>query len=148
MADILFVCVHNGGRSQMAKALFNSLARQRGLLLLLADSAGTQPVSRVNPRVAEVMSEIGIDVSGERPKLLTNGLVEGSGRVITMGCAVDAEACPALFLKDVEDWGLPDPSGKSAMEIRPIREAIKAKVEHLLDSMASTVTSARKVRKG
>ena len=139
MADVLFVCVHNAGRSQMAKALFNQRARQRRLPLL-ADSAGTQPANRVNPRVAEVMKEMGIDVSGERPKLLTNGMVEAAGRVITMGCSVDAEACPALFLKNVEDWGLPDPSGKPVEEVRTIRDAIKAKVEQLLDSIAQAVS--------
>lgn len=131
----------------MARDLFNHLALQRGLPLL-ADSAGTQPSSRVNPGVADVMKELGIDVSGERPKLLTNGMVEAAGKVITMGCSVDAEACPALFHKNVEDWGLPDPSDKSLEEVRAIRNAIKAKVERLLDSMAPTVSSTRPVRRG
>ena len=121
----------------MAKALFNQLARQRRLPLL-ADSAGTQPADRVNPAAADVMKELGIDLSYELPKLLTNGMVEAVGIVITMGCSVDAEACPALFIKDVVDWGLPDPSGKPVQEVRAIRDTIQAKVEHLLDSMAST----------
>ena len=132
--DVLFVCVHNGGRSQIAKALFNHMARQRGIPLS-ADSAGTQPAGRVNPKAVEVMEELGIDISNEQPKLLTNEMVKGAGRVITMGCAVDAEACPALLIKDVEDWGLPDPSGKGLEEVRAIRNAIRGKVERLLVSM-------------
>ena len=134
MADVLFVCVHNGGRSQMAKALFNHMARQRGLPLW-ADSAGTHPADRVNLVAADVMRELAIDISFERPKTLTDGMVEMVGRVITMGCSVDANMCPALLIRDVEDWGLPDPSGKPVQEVRAIRDAIQVKVEHLLESL-------------
>ena len=132
MSDVLFVCVHNAGRSQMAKALFNRMARERGLGLT-AESAGTIPGDHVHPNVVAVMREVGLDLSHEQPKALTNALVESAQRVITMGCAVDAEACPAVFLKDVEDWGLPDPKDRPPGEVRAIRRMIEQKVKQLID---------------
>ncbi|MCS7207443.1 MAG: arsenate reductase ArsC [Dehalococcoidia bacterium] len=134
MADVLFVCVHNAGRSQMAKALFNHLAQQRGLPFR-ALAAGTEPATRLHPEVVQVMAEVGLDLSGERPQLLTDALVRGARRVVVMGCAVDAQACPALLLKEVEDWGLPDPKGRPLPEVRAIREAIRQKVEALLTAL-------------
>ena len=142
MADVLFVCVHNAGRSQMAKAIFNALARQRGLLLE-AESAGTEPADHVHSNVVSAMRELGIDLSPERPRLLANDMVESAGRVITMGCAVDAEACPAVFIKGVEDWGLPEPKGKELEGARVIRDAIQEKVERLLTLMHSGHTHAQ-----
>lgn len=134
VTDVLFVCVRNASRSQIAKAFFLHFARQQGLSFR-ADSAGTQPARCVNPKVVEVMEELGIDLSGEQPKQLTNEMVEGAGRIITMGCAVDSDACPAMVLKDVEDWGIPDPRGKRLEEVRAIRDVIRSKVEQLLVSM-------------
>ena len=89
MATILFLCVHNAGRSQMAEAIFNRLAKERGLTYT-AESAGTELADRVHTTVVEAMAEIGLDISGESPRLLTNRMVEQAQRVITMGCAVDS----------------------------------------------------------
>ena len=135
MADVLFVCVHNAGRSQMAKALFNRLAQERGLPFI-AESAGTQPGQGIHPVVMEAMREVGLDLSRKKPKLLTDEMVEKARKVITMGCAVDQEACPAVFLKDVEDWGLPDPKDRPLAEVRAICEEIRRRVEALLAGLA------------
>ncbi|OGN87673.1 MAG: arsenate reductase [Chloroflexi bacterium RBG_13_46_9] len=126
MVRVLFVCVHNSGRSQMAKAFFNALAINKGI----ADSAGTRPATGINPTVIQVMHEVGIDISREIPKLLTLELVEQFDRMITMGCGVE-ETCPAGFLP-TEDWGLDDPADKSIEEVRRIRDEIKTRVEKLV----------------
>ncbi|MSQ41140.1 MAG: arsenate reductase ArsC [Dehalococcoidia bacterium] len=118
----------------MAKALFNWLARQRGLLLR-AESAGTEPSDSIHQNVMEAMVELGLDLSQERPRLMANAMVEAARRVITMGCAVEADACPAIFLRDVEDWGLPDPKDRSLEEVRAIRETIRQRVEALIESL-------------
>ena len=136
MAEVLFVCVHNAGRSQMAKAMFNRLASERGLSLR-AESAGTEPGEGVHDIVAEAMQEVGFDLRSERPKPLTDDMVEQAQRVITMGCAIDSEACPAIFLKDIEDWGLPDPKGQPIGEVRAIRDVIGSKVEGLLRELTA-----------
>ena len=107
----------------MAAAIFNHLARKFGIPLSAA-SAGTEPSERVHPNVASVMAEWGIDLSENQPRLLTNDMAANARRVITMGCEVDEAACPALFLKDIEDWGLPDPASKGVAETREIREEI------------------------
>jgi arsenate reductase len=133
---VLFVCVHNAGRSQMAAALFNALAREWGLDWT-ADSAGTEPAERVHPEVVAVMAELGIDLSGVRPRLLTNEDIEAADRVITMGCEVDAGICPAVFIKNVEDWGLPDPKGRPLEEVRAIRDEVRRRVEALFDQLAA-----------
>lgn len=96
----------------------------------MADSAGTKPSDRINPIVAQAMKEIGIDISGEKPKILTLELIEQFDRVITMGCGVD-EACPANLLP-TEDWGIEDPSEKPIEEVRRICDEIKKRVEYLL----------------
>ncbi|GBD11029.1 Arsenate-mycothiol transferase ArsC2 [bacterium HR23] len=134
MAQVLFVCVHNAGRSQMAKALFNHLARQRGLPFR-AESAGTQPAPHIHPTVAETMREVGIDLSLEHPKALTDAMVRQAQRVIVMGCAVDTQACPAILLRDVEDWGLPDPKDLPLPQVRAIRDTVRQKVEALLTQL-------------
>ena len=134
MSDILFVCVHNAGRSQMAKAFFNRRAEHAGLSMR-AESAGTDPAERVNPIVAKAMSEVGIDIGSERPSLMTEAVVERARCVITMGCAVDAEACPALLVRDVEDWGLPDPTGKDISEVRAIRDEVERRVVGLVENL-------------
>ena len=124
MTKFLFVCVHNGGRSVMAEAF----ARAAGLD---ARSAGTIPQPAPHPEVVESMKEAGIDVSGHSGALMTDELVEWADRVITMGCAIDAESCPAIRLRDVEDWGLADPKGRPAEEVRAIRDEIRARVAAL-----------------
>jgi len=126
MKKVLFVCVHNSGRSQMAKAFFNHMAGEKAL----AFSAGTQPAENVNPVVIEVIREIGIDLSHRIPRALTLEMIEQADRVITMGCGAEA-TCPATFVQS-EDWALEDPTGKTLDEVRKIREQIKSRVVKLL----------------
>jgi arsenate reductase (thioredoxin) len=123
---ILFVCVHNSGRSQMAEALFNNLVGENAI----ASSAGTQPASQINPVVVEVMQESGLDISHQSPKMLTLEMMENSDRVITMGCGVE-ETCPAAIVP-VEDWKIEDPEGKPEEKVREIRDTIKEKVVKLI----------------
>jgi arsenate reductase len=125
---ILFVCVHNAGRSVMAEAFLNHMA-QGGAEAI---SAGTVPQESPHREVVEVMREVGIDVSGHRGRLITNEMVRSADRVITMGCAVDAEACPAILYKGVEDWGMEDPKGQPLRRVREIRDDIRRRVSELL----------------
>ena len=120
----------------MAEALFNASAIQKGLPFK-AKSAGTAPSDHVHPNVVAAMQELGLDLSTEQPKLLSNDMVKEAAKVITMGCEVDAETCPAVFTKGVEDWQLPDPNGRSLEDARLIRDAIVQRVELLLASMPS-----------
>lgn len=113
----------------MAEALFNALAAERGSPLR-AGSAGTIPGDRVNPQAVEAMSEIGIDLSGAQPKLLTPQLARETPKLITMGCGVEAEACPAGTYFS-EDWGLDDPAGQDLDAVRRIRDEIRVRVESL-----------------
>ena len=132
MKTIIFVCVHNAGRSQMAEAFFNQMAKGKAIGL----SAGTQPADKVNTVVAEAMREVGIDISNNKPKALTLEMVEKANKMITMGCGDDAAAvCPASFI-ETEDWTLDDPKGKSLEQVRLIRDQIKAKVSELLAEIA------------
>ena len=137
MSDILFVCVHNAGRSQMAKAYFNKLAEE-SCIPMRAESAGTEPVERVNAVVLDAMWEVGIDIYDGKPRLMTDDVVERAQRVITMGCAVDADVCPALLLRDVEDWGLPDPAGMVIGEVRKIRDEVERRVADLVESLKAS----------
>ena len=131
MKTILFVCVHNSGRSQMAEAFFNKLAGGKAQAL----SAGTQPADEVNPVVVEAMREAGINISGNKPKVLTMDMVKKADRMITMGCGAEAEAvCPASFI-ETEDWALEDPKGKSLEQVRKIRDEIKERVIKLLNEI-------------
>ncbi|MDP6063681.1 MAG: hypothetical protein QGI49_02680 [SAR202 cluster bacterium] len=132
MSEVLFVCVHNAGRSQMAAALFNRAAAERSLAMR-AESAGTMPAAGVHPNVVDSMRELSLDISDVRPALLTDEMIESSERVVTMGCAVDGDACPAILLKDVEDWGMPDPKGALPKTVRAIRDAIAERVSQLLE---------------
>jgi arsenate reductase (thioredoxin) len=129
-SSLLFVCVHNAGRSQMAEAF----AKRYGLK---ASSAGTVPASEVNPTVVEAMKEKGIDVSSNIPRVLTSEMINDTGLVVTMGCSVE-EACPRPMLaqmqKKLVDWDLPDPKGKSIAEVRKIRDEIEKRVIELSKS--------------
>ena len=129
MKTVLFICVHNSGRSQMAEALFNQVAKGKAQ----AYSAGTQPADKVNPVVIEAMREIGIDISGNKPKALTMDMVEKADRVITMGCGAEA-VCPASFV-ETEDWALEDPKEKSLEQVRKIRDEIKSRVTTLVEEL-------------
>jgi len=122
---LLFVCVHNAGRSQMAAAF----ARHLGGANVEVISAGSAPGTAVHPGVAAALAEVGIDVSDVRPRRLERGDVEGATVVVTMGCG---DACPVVPGVPREDWPLEDPAGKPLHEVRPIREDIRARVEDLL----------------
>ena len=128
MPEVLFVCVHNAGRSQMAAALLERAAA--GSVRVI--SAGSEPADRLNPAVVEAMSEIGLDISAERPKKLEDGMVREADVVITMGCG---DACPIYPGKRYEDWDLEDPSGKDLETVRRIRDGIATRVETLTASL-------------
>jgi len=126
--EVLFVCVHNAGRSQMAAALLNHHAGGR----IQVRSAGSAPADSINPAVVEVMSEIGLDLSQEFPKPLTDDAVQASDVVITMGCG---DACPVYPGKKYLDWQLEDPAGKALEDVRPIRDEIDRRVRALVDEL-------------
>jgi len=123
--SVLFVCVHNAGRSQMAAAWLNHLAEDR----IEVRSAGSAPADEVNPAAVEAMKEVGIDIADQRPKVLTYEAVEASDVCITMGCG---DACPVFPGKRYLDWKLDDPAGQGVEAVRPIRDEIKTRVEGLL----------------
>ncbi len=125
MARVLFVCRHNAGRSQMSQALFERGAAERHTAL----SAGTTPAEQVHPEVVAAMRELGIDLSGRRPALLTRELAEQADIVVTMGCG---DECPYIPGKRYIEWDLPDPRGRSLDEVRAIREDIARRVDSLL----------------
>lgn len=126
---VLFVCVHNAGRSQMAAGFLTSLAGDR----IDVRSAGSMPGDRINPVAVEAMAEVGIDIAGEQPKKLTDDAVQESDVVITMGCG---DECPYFPGKRYEDWVLDDPAGQGIDAVRPIRDEIKSRVEALIASFA------------
>ncbi len=128
MREVLFVCVHNAGRSQMAAGLLDHYAQGR----VRVRSAGSTPAAEVNPAVVQVMAEMGIDISKELPKGLEDDAVRDADVVITMGCG---DACPVYPGKRYLDWELPDPAGKSVDEVRPIRDDIDRRVQSLLDEL-------------
>jgi arsenate reductase (thioredoxin) len=127
MKTVLFVCVGNAGRSQMAEAFFNHLAKGRARAI----SAGTKPASTVDPNTVAVMREVGIDISAARPKALTMEMLEQADRVVTMGCGVEG-VCPASFV-ETEDWQIEDTKGRSVDDLRQIRGEIRAMVHRLLN---------------
>ena len=128
--NILFACVENAGRSQMAEAFFKKYAGIKFNVI----SAGTIPSSELNPVVVQVMKEIGIDMADQQPTKLSHTMIENSLKTINMGC-MNKESCPSLFVKDVLDWNIYDPKGKSLDEIRIIRDQIKFKVLNLINSL-------------
>jgi arsenate reductase len=125
---VLFVCVHNAGRSQMAAGFLQHLAGDRVQVL----SAGSAPADQINPTAIEAMAEVGIDIAGEQPKVLTTESVQASDVVITMGCG---DACPFYPGKRYEDWELDDPAGQGIEAVRPIRDEIRRRVEELIASL-------------
>jgi len=126
--SVLFVCVHNAGRSQMAAAFLTTLGKGQ----IEVRSAGSQPADKINPAAVEAMAEVGIDMSAEVPKVLTTEAVKESDVVITMGCG---DECPFFPGKRYEDWVLEDPAGKGVESVRPIRDEIKTRIEGLIDSL-------------
>lgn len=128
---VLFVCVHNAGRSQMAAGWLQHLAGDRVEVL----SAGSAPADTINPVAIAAMAEEGIDIASAQPKILTDGAVQASDVVITMGCG---DACPFYPGKRYEDWKLDDPAGQGLEAVRPIRDEIRARVEALIADIAPT----------
>ena len=136
MAGVLFVCLHNAGRSQMSQALFELAAAGRHH----AASAGTRPADRVHPEVVEAMRELGIDMVGRRPRALSPDLAEGADVVVTMGCG---DECPYLPGKRYLDWDLPDPAGRPLDEVRATRDHIARRVEALVAELEAAERGAQ-----
>ncbi|WP_342372398.1 arsenate reductase ArsC [Propioniciclava soli] len=131
--SVLFVCVHNAGRSQMAAGYLRHLAAGR----VEVRSAGSMPAEQINPVAVEAMREDGIDITAEQPKILTTEAVQDSDVVITMGCG---DACPFFPGKRYEDWKLDDPAGQGIDAVRPIRDDIKTRIQALIDSLLTPAT--------
>jgi arsenate reductase len=129
--EVLFVCVHNAGRSQMAAALLDRLGGGR----VRVRSAGSEPARSLNPTVVEAMREVGIDISREFPKPLSDGAIRAADAVITMGCG---DSCPIYPGKRYEDWELEDPAGKDLGTVRRIRDEIEIRVTRLLEELAGS----------
>ena len=127
MTTVLFVCVHNAGRSQMAAGFLRELGGDVEVL-----SAGSQPADQVNPAAVEAMREVGIDIATQQPRLLSDSAVQVADVVITMGCG---DACPFYPGKRYEDWKLDDPAGRDVAAVRPIRDEIRRRVEELVASL-------------
>ena len=130
MKKILFVCVENAGRSQMAEAFASKYGKGK----IIASSAGNKPAERVNPVVVEVMKEKGIDISQNKPKLITFQMSQEPDLIVTMGCN-DQGICPGPFFKETVDWKLEDPKGKPIEKVREIRDQIEQKVIALIDQL-------------
>ena len=128
--DVLFVCVENAGRSQMAEAFFRKFTENRFNVI----SAGTTPSKELNPIVVQVMKEIGIDMNNQNPKMLSESMISNSFKTVNMGC-MDKESCPTLFEKDVIEWNISDPKEKTIEQIREIRDQIKTEVLNLIATM-------------
>lgn len=128
MTRVLFVCLHNAGRSQMSQALLERAAEGRHTAI----SAGTTPAEHVHPEVAEVMRDLGIDLSSRRPQLLTRELAEQADLIVTMGCG---DACPYIPGKRYLDWDLPDPKGRPISEVRATRDEIARRVNSLIEEL-------------
>ncbi|MDZ4046692.1 MAG: arsenate reductase ArsC [Rhodoglobus sp.] len=126
--SVLFVCVHNAGRSQIAAGFLRDIAGDR----IEVRSAGSMPADQINPIAVEAMSELGIDITAEQPKVLTTEAVQASDVVITMGCG---DACPFFPGKRYEDWKLDDPAGQGIDAVRPIRDDIRARIEQLVNEL-------------
>ncbi|MFD1541582.1 arsenate reductase ArsC [Nonomuraea guangzhouensis] len=127
--SVLFVCVHNAGRSQMAAGWLTHLAEDR----IEVRSAGSAPADQINPTAVEAMREVGIDITDQQPKILTTDAVQASDVVITMGCG---DACPIFPGKRYEDWKLDDPAGQGIEAVRPIRDEIRTRIEKLIKELA------------
>jgi len=126
--SVLFVCVHNAGRSQMAAGFLRDIAGDR----VEVRSAGSMPAEQINPIAVEAMAELGIDITAEQPKVLTTEAVQASDVVITMGCG---DACPFFPGKRYEDWTLDDPAGQGIDAVRPIRDEIRGRIEALVGEL-------------
>ncbi|WP_433593950.1 arsenate reductase ArsC [Nocardia sp. CA-145437] len=134
--SVLFVCVHNAGRSQMAQGFLAHLAGDA----IEVRSAGTAPADTINPAAVEAMAELGIDITAQTPKVLTPDTVQTSTVVITMGCG---DTCPYFPGVDYRDWTLDDPAGKGVEAVRPIRDEIRTRVERLIEELRTSGVDPR-----
>jgi len=139
--SVLFVCVHNAGRSQMAAAFLSHLSGGA----VEVRSAGSAPADQVNPVAVQAMAEVGIDIAAAKPKILTDQAVRESDVVITMGCG---DTCPFYPGKRYEDWVLDDPAGKDVAAVRPIRDEIRRRVQALLNDLVPARAEYREIRSG
>jgi arsenate reductase len=128
---ILFVCVENAGRSQMAEGLFNQRYAPKGYHAI---SAGTRPVSQINPLAVQAMNEVGIDISRHKSKIITEDMIRSSAKSVNMGC-IEEEECPLLFINNIIDWGIEDPKGKPIEKVREIRNEIDRRVREIAQSL-------------
>jgi arsenate reductase len=134
---ILFVCIENAGRSQMAEGFFNQKYASKGYR---AVSAGTRPASQINPLAVEVMKEARIDISSQKSKILTEDMIKSSEKSVNLGC-MDKSECPTLFINNVIDWGIEDPKGKPIEKVREIRDEIDKRVREIAESLKGQNTS-------
>lgn len=128
--SVLFVCVQNAGRSQMAEGFFKKYAPKE----YEAISAGTMPVSEINPIAVQAMSEVGVDISTQKSKEITEDMIRNSSKIVNMGC-MDKESCPTLFLQNLLDWNIEDPKDKPIEKVRSIRDEIEQRVKELVASI-------------
>jgi arsenate reductase (thioredoxin) len=128
---ILFVCVENTGRSQIAEGFFNQKYAPRGYRAI---SAGTRPASSINPLAVQAMNEVGIDISSQKSKIITEDMIKSSEKSVNMGC-IDKAECPMLFINNVVDWGIEDPKGKPIEKVREIRDEIEKRVKEIAQSV-------------
>jgi arsenate reductase len=135
---VLFVCVENAGRSQIAEGFFRKYAPKG----FKAQSAGTKPVYQINPIVVEAMREVGIDISKQKSKEITEEMMRDSDPIVNMGC-MDKSFCPTLFLPKVIEWNLPDPKGQPIDEVREIRDEIEKRVKELVAEITTITTTER-----
>lgn len=133
--SVLFVCVENAGRSQMAEGFFNKSPPKR----YRAISAGTKPISQINPMAVDVMYELGIDISRQHSKDITEDMIKNSDIRVNMGC-MEKESCPTLFLHNILDWNIEDPKGKPIENVREIRDEIEQRVKELVSSIENKQT--------
>ena len=134
--NVLFVCIENAARSQMAEGLFRKYAPSDYEPL----SAGTVPKSQINPLAAEVMGEVGIEISSQKPKELSDEMIRNADKIINMGC-MDKNFCPALFVPKVRDWGIEDPKGKPIEKVREIRDEIERKIKEIVEEIGKENTN-------
>lgn len=133
MKVVLFVCVENAGRSQMAEGFFRKYAPKG----FQAASAGTRPAGEINPLAVQAMKEAGVDISGQKSKVITEDMIRGSVKAVNMGC-MDRAECPVLFLNNPVDWGIEDPKGKPIEKVRLIRDDIERRVKELVRDLENS----------
>jgi len=130
---ILFICIENAGRSQMDEGFFNKYAPKGNRAI----SAGTKPVAKLNPLAVNAMKEVGIDISHQKSKDITEDMMRNSTKMVNMGC-MDKESCPTLFLNNLVDWNIEDPNGKSVDKVREIRDEIERRVKELVSGLKAS----------